>query len=202
MSYVVNAIFYTVQGEGANIGRAAVFVRFAGCNLWSGREQDRHKAICKFCDTDFRKGRRYSREELIANIRSFRGPDLIVFTGGEPGLQLDQDLVDELHGELGYEVAIETNGTLPIPSVQWTCVSPKAGTEIVVRQADELKLVFPQGPDLTPEDAMRAVEAAHHWLSPMDGPDWSENVRAALDYVKVDARWRLNIQAHKFWGIP
>lgn len=202
VNYVVNDIFHTVQGEGANLGRAAVFVRFAGCNLWSGREQDRHKAVCKFCDTDFRKGKCYSRAELIAKIRSFRGPDLIVFTGGEPALQLDQDLVDLLHREFGYEVAIETNGTQAIPTVQWTCVSPKAGTEIVVRSADELKLVFPQGPDLTPRDAMRAIEAKYHWLSPMDGPDWPENVKAAVDYVKTDARWRLNIQAHKFWGIP
>lgn len=201
VTYVVNAIFHTVQGEGANMGRAAVFVRFAGCNLWSGREQDRATAICKFCDTDFRKGKRYSRGELVAEILSFRGPDLLVFTGGEPALQLDQELVDQLHRDHGYEVAIETNGTRPIPTVQWTCVSPKAGTKIVVRRADELKLVFPQGPDLTPEDAMRAVEAKYHWLSPMDGPDWAENVRAALDYVKTNAQWRLNIQAHKFWGI-
>lgn len=201
MPYVVNDIFHTVQGEGANSGRAAVFVRFAACNLWSGREEDRATATCKFCDTDFRKGTPYSRAELVAKIRSFDGPDLIVFTGGEPALQLDQELVDELHRDHGYEVAIETNGTLPIPAVQWTCVSPKAGTTIAVRRADELKLVFPQGPELTPEDAMEAVAATHHWLSPMDGPDWAENVRAALDYVKRDARWRLNIQAHKFWGI-
>jgi len=201
MAYVVNDIFHTVQGEGANSGRSAVFVRFAACNLWSGREEDRATAICNFCDTDFRKGTKYSRAELVAKIRSFEGPDLIVFTGGEPALQLDQALVDELHRDHGYEVAIETNGTLPVPAVQWTCVSPKAGTAIAVRRADELKLVFPQGPGLTPEDAMEAVDATQYWLSPMDGPDWAENVQAALDYVKRDARWRLNIQAHKFWGI-
>lgn len=201
MPYAVNDIFHTVQGEGANSGRAAVFVRFAACNLWSGREEDRASAVCTFCDTDFRESRRYTRAELVAEIRSFDGPDLIVFTGGEPALQLDQELVDELHHRHGYEVAIETNGTLPIPAVQWTCVSPKAGTTIAVRRADELKLVYPQGPGMTPEDAMTAVAASQYWLSPMDGPDWADNVRAALDYVKRDARWRLNIQAHKFWGI-
>ena len=201
MAYTVHHIFHTLQGEGANSGRAAVFVRFAGCNLWSGREQDRATAICRFCDTDFRTGVRYSRAELVAKIRSFEGPDLIVFTGGEPALQLDQPLVDELHDEFGYEVAIETNGTRPIPKVQWVCVSPKAGTDIVVRQADELKLVYPQDPGLTPEDALRAVAANYLWLSPMDGPHWRENVAAAVEHVKRDRRWRLNIQAHKFWGI-
>lgn len=201
MTYTVHEIFHTLQGEGANMGRAAVFVRFAGCNLWSGREEDRETAACRFCDTEFRKGARYTREELIAAIRAFPGTGLVVFTGGEPALQLDQLLVDELHGGFGYEVAIETNGTRPIPPVQWVCVSPKAGTDIVVRRADELKLVFPQGPELTPDDALALVDATHLWLSPMDGPDWAANVAAATDYVKNDGRWRLNIQAHKFWGI-
>jgi len=201
MTYTVHEIFHTLQGEGANSGRSAVFVRFAGCNLWSGREQDRDTATCRFCDTEFRKGARYSLAELIAEILTFEGPKLVVFTGGEPALQLDQPLVDELHRCYGYEVAIETNGTQAIPDVQWTCVSPKAGTQIVVRQADELKLVFPQGPGLTPEHAMSVIEAKHLWLSPMDGPQWAENVKAAIDYVKSDSRWRLNIQAHKFWGI-
>lgn len=201
MTYTVHHIFRTVQGEGANLGRAAIFVRFAGCNLWSGREADRSTAICQFCDTEFRKGVRYSRDDLIAKIRSFEGPDLIVFTGGEPALQLDQPLVDALHGQFGYDVAIETNGTRPIPDVQWVCVSPKAGTEIVVTRADELKLVYPQGERLTPEAARLAVSAKYLWLSPMDGPNWPENVAAAIDYIKRDSRWRLNIQAHKFWGI-
>ncbi|HUE78203.1 MAG TPA: 7-carboxy-7-deazaguanine synthase [Sphingomicrobium sp.] len=201
MTYIVHDIFHTIQGEGANLGRAAVFVRFAGCNLWSGREKDRGTAVCQFCDTDFRKGAPHSRLELVTRIRAFPGAELIVFTGGEPALQLDQELVDELHGQFGYQVAIETNGTRAIPKVQWTCVSPKAGTDIVVSEADELKLVYPQGPRLTPEDALRAVSAKHRWLSPMDGPEWAENVRTAIDYIKQDNRWRLNIQAHKFWGI-
>jgi 7-carboxy-7-deazaguanine synthase len=199
--YTVHDIFHTLQGEGANMGRSAIFVRFAGCNLWSGREQDRHRATCRFCDTDFRKGARYSRDDLVAKIQSFDLPGLIVFTGGEPALQLDQPLVDDLHDRLGYEVAIETNGTRPIPRLQWVCVSPKAGTTIVVREADELKLVFPQGPDLTPDQARRTVAARHLWLSPMDGPDWAENVRTAVAYIKTDPAWRLNIQAHKFWEI-
>jgi len=198
--YTVHDIFHTLQGEGANMGRSAVFVRFAGCNLWSGRERDRHRATCQFCDTDFRKGARYSRDELIAKIEQFGPCSLVVFTGGEPALQLDQTLVDELHGRLGYEVAIETNGTRPIPHVQWVCVSPKAGTEIVVNEADELKLVYPQ-PGLTPNGAREAIAARHLWLSPMDGPDWAANVVSAIAYIKADPAWRLNIQAHKFWGI-
>jgi 7-carboxy-7-deazaguanine synthase len=198
--YTVHDIFHTLQGEGVNTGRSAVFVRFAGCNLWSGREKDRHRAICRFCDTDFRKGTRYSRDDLVAKIQGFGPCNLVVFTGGEPALQLDQALVDDLHGRLGYDVAIETNGTRPIPSLQWVCVSPKAGTDIVVREADELKLVYPQ-PGLSPNDARRTVAARHLWLSPMDGPDWAENVRGAVAYIKADPAWRLNIQAHKFWGI-
>jgi 7-carboxy-7-deazaguanine synthase len=201
MTYTVHDIFHTLQGEGANMGRSAVFVRFAGCNLWSGREQDRATATCRFCDTDFRKGARFSRKDLVAKIRSFGPCNLVVFTGGEPALQLDQELVDELHEMFGYEVAIETNGTRPIPRLQWVCVSPKAGTTIAVREADELKLVFPQGPDLTPEQARQAVTAKHLWLSPMDGPDWRDNVRSAVEYIKREPDWRLNIQAHKFWGV-
>ena len=183
------------------MGRPAVFVRFAGCNLWSGREEDRATAVCSFCDTDFRKRALYSRGELVSKIRSFAADGLIVFTGGEPALQLDQALVDELHGQFDYEVAIETNGTRPIPKVQWVCVSPKAGTSLAVSEADELKLVFPQGSSLTPDDALAAITAKHLWLSPMDGPNWADNVKAAVEYVKRDSRWRLNIQAHKFWGI-
>ncbi|MBV9527549.1 MAG: radical SAM protein, partial [Sphingomonas sp.] len=193
--YTVHDIFHTLQGEGANMGRSAVFVRFAGCNLWSGREEDRHRATCRFCDTDFRKGTGYSLEGLVAKIESFGRCGLVVFTGGEPALQLDQALVDVLHEDLGYEVAIETNGTRPIPRVQWVCVSPKAGTDITVRHADELKLVYPQ-PELTPDQARRIVAARHLWLSPMDGPDWARNVGDAIAFIKSDPAWRLNIQAH------
>jgi 7-carboxy-7-deazaguanine synthase len=200
MTYTVHDIFYSIQGEGANIGKSAVFVRFAGCNLWSGREEDRADAICRFCDTEFRKGRRYTLDELVAEIT--RHPTkLVVFTGGEPALQLDQPLVDRLHRRRGWTVAIETNGTRPIPPVQWVCVSPKAGTEIVVTDADELKLVYPQ-PGLTPETARCLVHATHLWLSPMDGPNLQQNMASAVEYAKRDLRWRVNIQAQKVWGIP
>ena len=200
MTYAIHDIFRTLQGEGANMGRAAVFVRFSGCNLWSGREQDRASATCTFCDTDFSMRARLSADQLVDRIRKLAPGGLVVFTGGEPALQLDQALIDRLHGELGYEVAVETNGTIPLPKVQWVCVSPKGGTDILVRDADELKLVYPQD-GLTPDDALAAVSAPFHWLSPMDGPDWHRNVRTAVDHVKRDSRWRLNIQAHKFWGI-
>lgn len=201
MTYAIHDIFRTLQGEGANLGRPAVFVRFSGCNLWSGREEDRAEATCSFCDTDFSMTERLTRDQLVARIRALAPSGLVVFTGGEPALQLDQELVDELHGRYGYEVALETNGTRAIPRVQWVCVSPKAGTEIVVREADELKLVYPQGEGMTPDDALSAVSATHHWLSPMDGPHWRANVAAAVAYVQADDRWRLNIQAHKFWNI-
>ena len=199
MTYAIHDIFHTLQGEGANIGRPAVFVRFSGCNLWSGREADRATATCTFCDTDFSMTARLSKEELVAKVQALAPDGLIVFTGGEPALQLDQALADELRA-LGYEIAIETNGTKAIPDVQWVCVSPKAGTDIVVSEADELKLVYPQD-GLSPDEALAAVSAPLHWLSPMDGPDWAANVAAAAAYVKRDPRWRLNIQAHKFWGI-
>lgn len=199
-SYAVKEIFFTIQGEGANSGKSAVFVRFAGCNLWSGREEDRGKATCRFCDTDFRGGRRYSVEELISEIRKYP-TKFVVFTGGEPALQLDQHLVDLLHDRHSWSVAIETNGTRPIPKVQWVCVSPKAGTQIVVERADEMRLVYPQGPLMTPNFARTLVKADHYWLSPMDGPKLAENTELAVAYVKADRHWRLNIQAHKYWGI-
>lgn len=199
MTYAIHDIFHTLQGEGGNMGRPAVFVRFSGCNLWSGREEDRADATCRFCDTDFGMTARVSRDALVARVRELAPGGLVVFTGGEPALQLDQLLVDELHSA-GFETALETNGTRPIPNVQWVCVSPKAGTEIVVTEADELKLVYPQD-GLTPDEALAAVSAPLHWLSPMDGPDWAANVAAAAACVKRDPRWRLNIQAHKFWGI-
>lgn len=197
-TYIVHDLFHTIQGEGCNAGKAAVFVRFAGCNLWSGREQDRDKAICQFCDTQFVGGKRYTRAELVEAISQY--PGMVVFTGGEPALQLDAELVRTLQRR-GRHVAIETNGTRPIPAmIDWVCVSPKAGTAIVVKRADELKLVYPQD-GMQPWLASALVDAPHQWLSPMDGPDWQANVSAAITYAKSDSRWRINIQAHKFWRV-
>jgi len=196
--YTVHSIFHTLQGEGIHSGKPAVFVRFAGCNLWSGREQDRAKAICQFCDTEFRGGRRMTREQIVDEVTQYSG--MVVFTGGEPALQLDGELVRALQKHRRF-VAIETNGTRPIPSMlDWVCVSPKAGTTIVVDRADELKLVYPQT-GMEPWVASEHVCAPHQWLSPMDGPDWQANVSAAVEFAKMDARWRVNIQAHKFWGV-
>lgn len=196
--YAVKEIFHTLQGEGVHSGKPAVFVRFAGCNLWSGREQDRAKAICKFCDTEFRGGRRMTRQQIIDEVSRY--PGMVVFTGGEPALQLDVELVRELQ-KRGRFVAIETNGTHPIPTMlNWICVSPKAGTTVVVDRADELKLVYPQE-GMEPWLASARVSAPHQWLSPMDGPDLKRNMEAAINYVKMDARWRVNIQAHKVWEV-
>jgi 7-carboxy-7-deazaguanine synthase len=196
--YVVKEIFYSVQGEGFHMGTPATFVRFAGCNLWSGREADRAKAICQFCDTDFVGGERMTREEIVAKCAE--NPGMVIFTGGEPALQLDHELVRALQRRHKF-VAIETNGTLPIPQcLDWVCVSPKADTEIVVREADELKLVFPQQ-RMMPDIARSMVRAKHLWVSPKDGPDIQRNMEAAITYAKIDSRWRVNIQAHKFWGV-
>jgi 7-carboxy-7-deazaguanine synthase len=196
--YTVKNIFYTLQGEGMNVGMPAVFVRFTGCNLWTGRDEDRATAECSFCDTDFIGGKKYTTSELVDAVKAFKCP-LVVFTGGEPALQLDNTILTPLRH---MRRAIETNGTLTIPSeVDWICVSPKAGTAIKTRYADELKLVYPQE-GLTPEEAAAAVVARHKWLSPMDGPNWRENVTAAMAYVKANPSWRVNIQAHKFWRIP
>lgn len=198
MTYTVHSIFHTVQGEGVHSGKAAVFVRFAGCNLWSGREQDRAKAICQFCDTQFRGGQRMTRQQIVDEVSRY--PGMVVFTGGEPALQLDGELVRALQQRKRF-VAIETNGTHVIPSLlDWVCVSPKAGTTIVIDRADELKLVYPQE-GMEPWLASARVRAQHQWLSPMDGPDWQANASAAIAYAKMDARWRVNIQAHKFWGV-
>lgn len=196
--YTVHSIFHTLQGEGVHSGKAAVFVRFAGCNLWSGREQHRSKAICQFCDTQFVGGQRMTRQQIVDEVSRY--PGIIVFTGGEPALQLDGELVRALQRRRRF-VAIETNGTCPIPSMlDWVCVSPKAGTIIVVDRADELKLVYPQE-GMEPWLASARVRAQHQWLSPMDGPAWQANTSAAIAYAKMDSRWRVNIQAHKFWGV-
>lgn len=203
MTYRVKEIFYTLQGEGAMQGRAAVFVRFAGCNLWSGRERDRAQAICQFCDTDFRGGRRYDLDALadtVAALWPTHSNQFVVLTVGEPALQIDRPLIEALK-RLNFQVAIETNGTIEIPSmgIDWTCVSPKAGTNLRITVAEELKLVFPQV-GLAPSD-LRHVMALHRWLSPMDGPALRENTQAAIDYCKANPEWRMTMQAHKIWNI-
>jgi len=211
MSYAVKEVFYTLQGEGAHIGRAAVFCRFAGCNLWSGREEDRATAGCQFCDTDFvglngpGGGRFQDAKELAGAIErcwpgNFSGRKFVVCTGGEPLLQLDRTLIDSLH-ERGFEVAVETNGTLTVPGgVDWLCVSPKAGADLVQTTGDELKLVFPQfGAE---PQTFESLRFRHFFLQPMDGPNLDANTRLAVRYCLEHPFWRLSQQSHKFWGIP
>jgi 7-carboxy-7-deazaguanine synthase len=211
MTYAVKEIYYTLQGEGANTGRAAVFCRFAGCNLWTGREQDRLDATCQFCDTDFvgtdgPGGGRFASARALADAVEAAWPNgsaqrrFVVCTGGEPLLQLDASLVGALHAA-GFEVAVETNGTVPPPEgLDWLCVSPKAGTELVVRAGDEIKLVFPQaGADPT---EFENLEFTHFFLQPMDGPEREANTAAALQYCLEHPRWRLSLQTHKLLGIP
>lgn len=208
--YAVKEIFYTLQGEGANAGSAAVFCRFAGCNLWSGREQDRAAATCRFCDTDFigtdgAGGGKFAtaRDLAAAVLEAWTGGAsnrLVVLTGGEPALQVDATLVHALHDE-GFRIAIETNGTLPLPEgLDWICVSPKAGTTVVQTRGDELKLVYPQ-PDLMP-DSVKTFSFAHRFLQPMDGPDQERNTEAAVRFCKSHPEWRLSLQTHKLIGIP
>jgi 7-carboxy-7-deazaguanine synthase (Cx14CxxC type) len=208
--YQVKEIFYTLQGEGANAGTPAVFCRFAGCNLWSGRESDRASAQCRFCDTDFvgtdgpGGGKFATADDLARACRAActarHGPALVVLTGGEPMLQVDQPLIDALHGR-GFSIAIETNGTIAVPDgIDWICVSPKAGTELVQTWGDELKLVYPQA-GLDPADLL-ALEFEHRFLQPMDGADRARNTRAAIDYCKANPPWRLSVQTHKVLGIP
>ncbi|HEX9881354.1 MAG TPA: 7-carboxy-7-deazaguanine synthase [Hyphomicrobium sp.] len=205
--YAVKEIFYTLQGEGANTGRAAVFCRFAGCNLWSGREQDRNEATCQFCDTDFvgtegEGGGRFATADALADACAAVAPgsSLIVLTGGEPMLQVDEPLIDALHAR-SFTIAIETNGTLPVPaSIDWICVSPKAGTEIKQRTGDELKLVYPQA-GLDPQ-TLADWAFCHRFLQPMDGPDAAANTAQALAYCKAHPAWRLSLQTHKLLGIP
>ena len=203
MSYAVKEIFYTMQGEGARAGNAAVFVRFSGCNLWSGREQDRATASCRFCDTDFIGGERMAATEIARKAASFwpgaYDGRFVVLTGGEPLLQVDAALIQELKRER-FEVAIETNGTLPgVTGIDWMCVSPKAGADLVHGTAEELKLVFPQ-PGLMP-DKLTQFQTYHRWLSPMAGPDLAENTRAAIAYCLMHPEWKLTMQHHKVWGI-
>lgn len=211
--YAVKEIFRTLQGEGGNTGRVAMFVRFAGCNLWSGHEADRPFATCRFCDTDFvgtdgpGGGLFASAEALAAAVasgweagESGPGRPLVVCTGGEPFLQLDDDLVAAFH-EAGFEVAVETNGTLPAAvGVDWLCVSPKAGTTVVLRSGQELKLVFPQE-GLDPAD-LAGWNFERFYLQPMDGPALAENTRRAVEYCLAHPQWRLSLQTHKILGIP
>lgn len=212
MAYGIKEIFYTLQGEGAQAGRAAVFCRFAGCNLWSGHEPDRAKAICKFCDTDFAGtngpdgGKFQSAEQLAAAIqakwpsRSAPGKRFVVCTGGEPLLQLDTHLIDALH-VCGFEIAIETNGTIEAPEgIDWVCVSPKAGARLVQRHGDELKLVYPQAA-AQPEE-FSGLKFRHFFLQPMDGPDRVTNTELAIKYCMHHPQWRLSLQTHKIVGIP
>jgi 7-carboxy-7-deazaguanine synthase (Cx14CxxC type) len=212
MSYAVKEIFYTLQGEGAQAGRAAVFCRFAGCNLWSGREADRAAAGCRFCDTDFLGvdgaggGRFDSAESLATAVEakwpagSSAGQRFVVCTGGEPLLQLDSNLISALR-EHGFEIAVETNGTVAAPEgLDWLCVSPKAGAGLVQRSGDELKLVYPQ--DGADPAAFEMLSFRHFFLQPMDGPSREANTELALRYCLAHPQWRLSLQTHKILGIP
>lgn len=214
MTYVVREIYYTLQGEGAQSGRAAVFLRFAGCNLWSGRERDRARAICRFCDTAFvgtdgPGGGRFRSADDLANAvaAAWRGcraesPPYVVCTGGEPLLQLDAAAIDALH-DRGFEVGVETNGTLPAPEgIDWLCVSPKADAVLVLESGDELKLVYPQlEPEAQPE-RFNGLEFRHFFLQPLDDPEREAHTRAAVDYCLQNPLWRLSLQTHKLLGIP
>jgi 7-carboxy-7-deazaguanine synthase (Cx14CxxC type) len=212
MTYAVKEIFYTLQGEGANVGRPAVFCRFAGCNLWTGREADRATAVCTFCDTDFvgtegPDGGKFESASALADAVHGRWPagavprarPLVVCTGGEPLLQLDAALVAALHGR-GFEIAIETNGTrVPPEGIDWICVSPKADAALALMHGDELKLVYPQ--PLARPERFAALPFTHFFLQPMDGPAVAENTRAALAYCLAHPQWRLSVQTHKVLGI-
>lgn len=213
MSYSVKEIFYTLQGEGANTGRAAVFCCFTGCNLWSGREEDRHQAVCRFCDTDFvgingiNGGRFASAGELAQKVFEIWKPKenknscpLVIYTGGEPLLQLDEALIEKFH-EFGFEVAIETNGTKSAPpGIDWICVSPKANAELILRSGNELKLVYPQAENL-PED-FEHLDFEHFYLQPLDNENQPKNTLLAAEYCKRNPRWKLSLQTHKIIGLP
>jgi 7-carboxy-7-deazaguanine synthase (Cx14CxxC type) len=211
MTYAVKEIFYTLQGEGANAGRPAVFCRFAGCNLWSGHEKDRATAVCTYCDTDFvgtdgpDGGKFRSAPELAAAVAerwprvNGRSRPLVVCTGGEPLLQIDAPLVDALHAE-GFEIAVETNGTLAPPAgIDWICVSPKAGSTTVLLRGNELKLVYPQ--DGAPPERFAEADFEHFYLQPMDGPEITANIARSIEYCLAHPQWRLSLQTHKITGI-
>jgi 7-carboxy-7-deazaguanine synthase (Cx14CxxC type) len=212
VTYSVKEIFYTLQGEGAQTGRPAVFCRFAGCNLWTGLEQDRATAICQFCDTEFvgtdgEGGGKFQDAAALARAVAACWPQYdragmrcVVCTGGEPLLQLDRPLVDAFH-EAQFEIAVETNGTQQAPDgLDWICVSPKAGAPLVLDAGDELKLVFPQ--ESAPPEAFEQLRFRHFFLQPMDGPQLAHNTQLAIEYCKAHPKWRLSLQTHKFLGIP
>ena len=210
MTYSAKEVFLTVQGEGGQAGRPAVFLRFAGCNLWSGREQDRATAVCSFCDTDFvgtdgDGGGKFATADALANhvAALWRGrsgdPRLVVCTGGEPLLQLDPELINALHTRQ-FDIAVETNGTLAVPAgVDWICVSPKADAPVVQTSGAELKLVFPQATAMP--DRFEHLDFERFWLQPMDGPLQAENTAAALEYCLTHPQWRLSVQTHKYIGV-
>ena len=207
MSYTVKEVFYTLQGEGAQSGRAAVFCRFSGCNLWSGREEDRARAVCQFCDTDFfgvgPDGGKFTSADALADAvdRYWRGDSrkYVVCTGGEPLLQLDVKAIAAFHHR-GFEVAVETNGTRPAPeSLDWICVSPKAGAPLVQTTGNELKLVFPQERAMPEQFERLAFD--HFFLQPMDGPSLAANTELAIEYCLHNPRWRLSLQTHKLLGL-
>jgi 7-carboxy-7-deazaguanine synthase len=214
LTYSVKEIFHTLQGEGGQAGRAAVFCRFAGCNLWTGREADRSSAICRFCDTDFvgtdgTGGGKFAQASDLALAVTAAWPSLglaiekqrrfVVLTGGEPLLQVDNALIDALHAQ-AFEIAVETNGTVAAPTgLDWLCVSPKAGAEVVLRRGQELKLVFPQA-GLSP-NSVADWDFEHFFLQPMDGPHQRDNTQAAIAYCQAHPQWRLSVQTHKMIGI-
>lgn len=210
MTYTVKEIFLTLQGEGGQAGKAAVFCRFAGCNLWTGREQDRHKAVCTFCDTDFvgtdgeGGGKFATAHALAAAVEAAwtGGPHdrLVVCTGGEPLLQLDAAAIDALHAR-GFMIAVETNGTVAAPpGIDWVCVSPKADAPVVQTSGQELKLVYPQ--DKALPERFAALDFERFYLQPMDGPDRERNTQLAVAYCLSHPQWRLSVQTHKYLGLP
>ncbi|QDZ27624.1 7-carboxy-7-deazaguanine synthase [Noviherbaspirillum sp. UKPF54] len=211
MSYIVKEIFYTLQGEGTHAGRPAVFCRFSGCNLWSGRESDRASAVCKFCDTDFvgtdgELGGKYPDSASLAKAidalwpAAYPASKFVVFTGGEPLLQLDAALIESMHAH-GFEIAIESNGTLPVPAgVDWICISPKIGSMLQVRRGNELKVVIPQQNQNL--DDYELLEFDHFYLQPMDGPDAERNTQLAIELCKQRPQWKLSLQTHKLLQIP
>ncbi len=208
--YTLKEIFYTIQGEGMHTGRPAVFLRFAGCNLWTGHEKHRMSAICKFCDTDFvgtdgENGGKYETEDLIQVITSLWPADtgckpFLVLTGGEPAMQIDQELIDTFHLN-GYEVSIETNGTIHLPhGIDWICVSPKSDAPLVIQEGDELKLVYPQENALP--EKFSTLKFKRFSLQPMDGPEVYKNTQEVINYSKSHPQWRVSLQTHKILGIP